>query len=284
MQIGYIGVGNMGGALARRLQLSQPIHVFDLDRKVVDRMVAAGATACGGVGEIAEQCDVVFTCLQTSTQVRSVIFGQDGLASNLKPGAMVVDQTTGDAIATKAMAQELAAKGIAMVDAPVSGGPQWAEAGTIAIMVGASEADFPRIEPLLRQISANVVHCGEVGTGMVSKVCNNLLAASQRLLTFEVVALAVKNGLTPDKAVEVMTKGSGTQLHARCHLPAPYPAGRIVPGFYPGADAQGRHFGQRTRQRLGSPAVHRQPGRQLYQMIVNDLGSEEEVNCAVRSL
>ena len=180
MRVGYIGLGNMGGALARRLQRSQPLHVYDLNPEALARLTAAGATACASPREVGEASDIVLTCLQTSSQVRSMIFGAGGLAEGLAADAIIIDQTTGDAFETRAMHKELAARGIHFLDAPVSGGPPGAEAGTIAIMTGAPADLFARVEPVLRAISGNVFHVGEVGAGHVMKVVNNLLSAAQR--------------------------------------------------------------------------------------------------------
>ncbi len=283
MHVGYIGVGNMGGGLARRLQLTHPLHVFDLSRAALDRMVGVGATACDSGRQIGEQCDVVFLCLQTSHQVRVAIFGEDGLLAGLKPGSLIVDQTTGDALATRAMAKELAGTGVSLVDAPVSGGPQWAEAGTIAIMVGASEADWLRIEPVLRSISSNVFHCGDVGTGHVAKVCNNLMAASQRLLSFEVMALAVKNGLSPEKAVQAMSKGSGRNYTLDVTFPRHILAGKLFQGFTLGLMHKDVKLATQLAAGSNVPLVLGGVVQQLYQSIVNEIGAEEEVNLAIRA-
>ncbi len=195
MRTGYIGLGNMGGALARRLALSRELTVFDLDPAAVETCVAAGANAANGVRAIAEGCETVMMCLPTSAEVRSVIFDPDGLRAGLRPGSLVVDMTTGDPKATREMAAMLADDGIEMIDAPVSGGPQGADAGTIAIMVGASADQFARIRPTLAAISPNVFHAGEVGSGHVMKVVNNVMSAANRAIAFEAVTLAVKNGI-----------------------------------------------------------------------------------------
>jgi 3-hydroxyisobutyrate dehydrogenase len=140
MTTGYVGLGDMGGALARRLHLSRPLVVYDLSADALRRLVAKGATVAANLPALAEQCDTVFLCLPKSEHVRQVIFGEGGLLRAMKPGTMLIDQTSGDPKETRDMAQLLAVNGITLVDAPVSGGPQGAEAGTIAIMVGAVDA------------------------------------------------------------------------------------------------------------------------------------------------
>ena len=111
MKIGYVGLGNMGAALARRLQLQYPLFVYDLNEAAVERMVEKGSTACSSPRDVASQSDVILLCLPTSDHVRAAIFGENGLAAALKPGSLIVDQTTGDPIATRAIAADLGKRG-----------------------------------------------------------------------------------------------------------------------------------------------------------------------------
>lgn len=126
MKIGYVGLGNMGAALARRLQLQYPLFVYDLNDAGVEGMVEKGSTACTSPSDVASQCDVILLCLPTSDHVRAAIFGENGLVAALKSGTLIVDQTTGDPIATRAMAADLGKRGVDLIDAPVSGGAQGA--------------------------------------------------------------------------------------------------------------------------------------------------------------
>ena len=143
MELGYIGLGAMGGALARRLMLSHKLRVYDLQPDVVSDFAENGAIPAQSPVAMARECDVVLLCLPRSADVREAIFGEGGLIEGLEPGKIVIDQTSGDPDETRAMAAELAEKGITMVDAPVSGGPAGAHAGTIAIIAYSSERPFP---------------------------------------------------------------------------------------------------------------------------------------------
>ena len=210
LRIGYIGLGVMGGALAKRLLREHKLTVFDLSKERCAEFAALGATVAASPAEVGAVSDIVLTCLPTSTQVRTVIFGDnDGLIRGMKPGGLIVDQTSGATAATRAMAEELAASGVELIDAPVSGGPRGADAGTIAIMVGAADAQYARIEPVLTVISPNVTHVGPVGAGHTLKSLNNMMSAANRLLAFEAVSLAVANGLDAKVAVDVINKSSG---------------------------------------------------------------------------
>jgi 3-hydroxyisobutyrate dehydrogenase len=231
MQIGYLGLGAMGGALARRLQLSRKLVVFDLNPAAVADMVARGADAALSPAELARRCDVVFLCLPTSEHVRTAIFGNEGLIEGLRPGMMIADQTTGDPNVTRAMAERLLEHGVELVDAPVSGGAIGAEAGTIAIMLGATEAQFARLAPIFADISPNLFHAGTVGNGQVIKLVNNLISHSQRLLTQEGMALAVRNGVAPARALEILLAGGARNAYMERILEPRVLKGQLKVGF-----------------------------------------------------
>ncbi len=217
MELGYIGLGAMGGALARRLMLSHKIRVLDLRPDAVEEFAKNGAIPTQSGAAMARECDVILTCLPRSADVREAIFGEGGLLEGLEPGKIVVDQTSGEPDETRRMAAELAEKGIILIDAPVSGGPAGADAGTIAIMAGGPVEVFEKVKPIFESISPNVIHCGDIGNGHVVKLVNNTIAASSRLATLEAVAMGRKYGLSLDLMTEVINKSSGqnsTSLNA----------------------------------------------------------------------
>ncbi len=282
MGTGYIGLGHMGGALATRLQLSVPLHVYDLNPASVAKLVKSGAAACSSSSEVAERCDVVLLSLQTSDQVRQVIFSDTGLAKGLKPGSMIIDQTTGDPLATRQMAEELKPLGIDLIDAPVSGGPPGAAAGTIAIMVGASAEQYARAEPVLRAITSNLFHTGELGTGQVIKIANNLLNAAQRLLTLEVVALAVKNGATLEKTHEVLVKSSGSNFMLQHTFPRNILTGKLSQGFTLGLMHKDVRLALELAMNSDVPLFFGNLTQTLFKTLANEYGYDGEVNLAVR--
>lgn len=220
MNLGYVGLGMMGGALARRLQLSQQLRVYDLRPDRVAALVERGAVAGSDLPDVARESDVVMTCLPTSQDVQAAIFEPGGLLEGLKPGAIVADMTTGDPKVTQEMSAELASRGITLVDAPVSGGPAGADAGTIAIMVGGPEKTYEELHAVFTSISPNVFHCGEqVGAGHTMKLVNNVIAAGVRAVTFEAVAMGIKSGLDLAKLSEVLDKGSAHSFTTQRTLP-----------------------------------------------------------------
>jgi 3-hydroxyisobutyrate dehydrogenase len=276
MQIGYIGLGSMGGALARRLQLQHPLRVHDANPEAVRRMVEKGATACPPQ-QIAADCDVIFLCLPTSNHVRTVLFGDAGIARHARPGTLFVDQTTGDPTVTRALASELEAIGLELMDAPVSGGARGADAGTIAIMIGATPAQYERIEPVLRTISPNLFHAGSLGCGHVAKLANNLLSGGQRLLSLEAMALAVKNGLEPKRAMEIILASGGRNLYMEKFMPNII-QGKLASGFTLGL----LHKDVRLACQLGDDSgvvMHfGNLAKEFYQMALNEMGPDVQVN------
>jgi 3-hydroxyisobutyrate dehydrogenase len=280
MNIGYIGLGSMGGALARRLQLTHPLHVYDLDKAAVNRMVENGARACASLRELATACDIIMLCLPKSTHVQAAIFGPDGLVDGLRPGTLVVDQTTGDPNATRAMATELAARGVTMIDAPVSGGIPGAEAGTIAIMVGAEAKELARIKPVLAAISSNVFHAGGVGAGQVMKIVNNHLSGAQRLLTLEAVALAAKNGIDPERACEILLAGGARNSFTEKFMAPHIIKGRLNVGFTLALMHKDMRLACDLGATSGVPLLFGNIARELYQICINEMGAEAQVHTA----
>lgn len=209
MELGYVGLGAMGGALARRLMLSHKLRVLDLRPELVGQFAKEGAVPAQDGASLARECDVLLLCLPRSSDVRAAIFGPGGLIEGLEPGKIVIDQTSGDPDETRAMAAELAEKGVTMIDAPVSGGPAGAAAGTIAIMAAGSMDVFETVKPVFDSISPNVFHCGDIGNAHVLKLVNNTIAACCRLATLEAVAMGRKYGLSLEKMTEVINKSSG---------------------------------------------------------------------------
>jgi 3-hydroxyisobutyrate dehydrogenase len=281
MQLGYVGLGNMGAALARRLLRQHKMRVHDLRPETMERLAGQGAVATQSPKALAAESDVVMTCLPTSSEVRQVIFGDDGLAAGLKRGAIIADMTTGDPNATRQMAAALAKSGITLIDAPVSGGPHGADAGTIAIMVGAPADVYARIEPVLHTISPNVFHCGEVGTGHAMKLVNNVVAAGVRMVTFEAVAMGIKAGLSLETCARVLAKGSGRSYTTEITLPK-FVKGELKTNFTLGLMLKDVRLATELGLANASPMPVCNLVREIFQIAVNELGGDADVNSLVR--
>lgn len=280
MALGYVGLGNMGALLVKRLRLEHEVAVYDLSPAAVDRAAGMGATPCASLRDLAARCDTILLCLPTSTEVRAALYGEDGLLAGAAPGTLIVDQTTGDPVATRAMAADLAPRGIDLIDAPVSGGRRGAETGTIAIMVGAGPDQFARIERVLRCISPNVFHAGGVGAGHVMKLVNNMLSGAQRMLSFEGMALAVKNGIDPKTAASIINAGSGRNYYMERFMGPQILEGKLNSGFTLGLVHKDVRLATQLGIDSGVPLLLGNITREFYQICINQMGKDEQVNSA----
>lgn len=219
--VGYVGLGALGGAPARRLLSTHQLYVCDLNAEAVSSIAKLGAKPVSSTAELAYRCDVVFLCLPRSADVEQAVFGPEGLADQLSPGAVIIDQTSGIPSITQEIGTRLAARGIAMVDAPVSGSPQVVATGACTIMVSGSEVAYQRALPLLQAITANVIHCGaRLGDAQAMKLVNNTMNAGCRLATLEVVAMGKKMGLSLEAMTNVINRGLGRSNTSKAMLPA----------------------------------------------------------------
>ena len=285
MNLGYIGLGRMGGALARRLMLSHRLRVYDLRPEAVEACTKEGAIPAQDPASLSRESDIVLTCLPTSSEVHEAIFGANGILEGIEPGKLIVDQTTGDPNQTRRMAAALAEKGIDMIDAPVSGGPQGATAGTIAIMAGGPMALYEKVRPYLESISPNVFHCGDVGAGHTMKLINNVISASCRIATFEAITMGAKNGLSLEKMVEVLAKGSAQNSAITNQLP------RMMQGREPTFSLELLHKDVRLACQLGTdsgapmyvPNLVREFLQTAIQVLGGDAGSNQVLQIMERN-
>jgi len=280
MQLGYVGLGNMGAALARRLLLKHKMRLYDLRPERMAQLADLGGIASQNPKALAADCDLVMTCLPTSKEVQDAIFAGDGLAAGLKKGSIIADMTTGDPNATRAMAKDLARAGISLIDAPVSGGPHGADAGTIAIMVGAPSDVYARLRPIFESISPNIFHCGAIGNGHTMKLVNNVVAASVRVATFEAVTMGIKAGLSLETCAMVLAKGSARSYTPEITLPK-FVTGELKTNFTLGL----MHKDVRLATELGVASAAPMPVcnlvREIFQTAVNEQGADADVNCLV---
>jgi len=229
-RLGFVGLGNMGAALAMRL-VGQPLSVFDTDPAKGNVFAGEGVNVAGSLAELATNSDIIFTCLPTSAVTETVLFGPDCLSSHLSSHHIIVDMTSGDPAQSRDQARRLADVDICFSDAPVSGGPRGARDGVIAIMVGGSDPLYNILHPVLSVISCNIFHAGDVGAGHALKAGNNLLNLICRMATFEVVSLLVNAGVAPDKAVDILQKSSGRNYATEITLPDNILSGKMHQGF-----------------------------------------------------
>jgi 3-hydroxyisobutyrate dehydrogenase len=221
VRIGYIGLGAMGSALARRLLAEHEVRVWDLNPEAVAAFGRLGACAASTAAEVARRSDLIILCLPRTADVRQVIFGANGLASALAGGQLVVDQTSGTPQETAAIADELGARGVDMVDAPVSGNPAVVAAGRGTIMFSGADAACDRALPVLQALAANVLRCGaRLGDAQAMKLVNNTINAGCRLATLEAAALGRALGLSLAAVTDALNRGAARNRITEVMLPA----------------------------------------------------------------
>ncbi len=218
--VGFIGLGRMGGGMAANLLKSiGTLYVHDPLPAAAEPLVAAGATACASPAELAAKCDLVLLCLPFSPEVRTVVFGENGVASAGRKGQTIVDTTTLDRTDALAFAEEAAAQGIAYWDCPISGMPFRAHDGTLTVMFGGTKDAFDDAKPYLESFGTDIIHCGPLGTGQAMKSLNNVIYNVNIVALCEILPLAVSVGLDPDEVARVVTSASSRSFASEYFVP-----------------------------------------------------------------
>jgi len=215
-RIGYIGLGAMGLPLARHLQnAGHAVTAYDIDPNRAEAIVALGGSKAATVADAVRGADVIVTCLPATPHVEAVVLGPEGVLAHAAPGALLLEMSTIDANGTDRVASACAQKGVAFVDSPIGRLVLHAERGESLFMVGADDADFARVEPLLRAMGKDIYRCGGQGTGSRMKLVNNFLLLTIAEVCAEAVALGTKLGLDIDTILEVTggTTAQNGQLH-----------------------------------------------------------------------
>ncbi|MGN6501797.1 MAG: NAD(P)-dependent oxidoreductase [Pseudolysinimonas sp.] len=222
--IGFIGLGNMGGRMTRRI-VDAGIEVLGFDAKT-DNIAPSGAAAASSAAEVAGASDIVFLSLPESRIVEAVVRGSDGIAGHLRQGSVVVDLSTSAPASTRSIHAELAERGVAYLDAGISGGAAAAEKGQLTLMVGGDAEALERVQPYLAPFASNVFHVGASGAGHVTKLLNNFLNAIALSATAEVMVAGKKAGLDLAVLLDVLNKSSGVNFATLNRFP------KIITGDY----------------------------------------------------
>jgi len=229
--LGYIGLGIMGGSMARNLlEAGHELAVFNRTRSRTEELAGQGATVHDSPAALAEAVDVVFTNVTDDTAVEAVVLGPGGVIEGARPGSIVVDNSTISPGATQRIAARLAERDIGFLDAPVSGGDVGAREGTLTIMCGGEEEAFDSVKPFLEVMGTTIRLMGPVGMGQATKACNQVLCAVNMIGCCEAIALANRLGLDVDAMLEVVSAGAGGSW-ALANLGPKIAAGDLAPGF-----------------------------------------------------
>ncbi len=230
--IGFIGVGNMGKPMSLNLiKAGYPLIAYDLNPEPLQELKAKGAAVGQSTKEVADRSHILITMLPNSRDVEEVMLGKGGVIEDARGDAIVIDMSTIDASVSREIARVFLAKGIPMLDAPVSGGQLGARAGTLSIMVGGKEDVFHQCLDLFKAMGKNIFYCGPNGNGEVVKIVNNLLGAIQAAATAEVLSMGVKAGVDFKVLTEVIGASTGTNDFIKFAGPAKAFKGDYEPGF-----------------------------------------------------
>ncbi len=206
--LGFIGLGIMGLPMAGHLiAAGHTLHVYDLNPEPVRELASRGAVACSSSKEVSQKSDIIITIVPDTPDEEAVLFGKDGVAEGLRPGAIVVDMSSISPIATKEFAQRLEALGAGMLDAPVSGGQVGAQNAALSIMVGGPDDLFEQVNPYFQLMGQNIVHVGGHGDGQTCKVANQIVVALTIEAVAEALLFASKAGADPAKVRQALLGG-----------------------------------------------------------------------------
>ncbi|HSE77720.1 MAG TPA: 3-hydroxyisobutyrate dehydrogenase [Alphaproteobacteria bacterium] len=238
--IGFIGVGNMGGPMARNLiKAGHKLKAFDVAKASLDAVTGAGAAAAASPAEAAKGVEAVITMLPAGAHVRDVYMGAGAVIAAAAKGALLIDCSTIDVETARAVSDAATKAGHDMVDAPVSGGVAGAEGATLTFMVGGGEKSFSRALPLLQAMGKTIVHAGGPGNGQAAKICNNMILGISMIAVCEGFLLAEKLGLEAQKLFDISSKSSGQcwSMTNYCPVPGPVPTSPANRDYRPGFTA-----------------------------------------------
>jgi 3-hydroxyisobutyrate dehydrogenase len=222
MKIAFIGLGAMGGPMARNLlKAGHSLAVFDVVQRNVEALTAVGAVAAASAKLAAAGAELVITMLPSSPHVKSVYLGDEGVLAGAAGGVLLIDSSTIDPHTAREVAGIASSRGNPMADAPVSGGTGGAESGSLTFMVGAEPALFERIRPVLAHMGKNIVRCGGSGTGQVAKICNNLLLGISMVGAAEAMNLGASLGIDPKVLAGIINTSSGRCWSSDTYNPYP---------------------------------------------------------------
>jgi 2-hydroxy-3-oxopropionate reductase len=231
MKIGFIGLGIMGKPMVRNLlKANHEVIAYDIIQENVDNVVASGAVAAKSAKEVAEQCSLIITMLPNSPHVKTVVMGENGVLEGAKPGSILIDMSSIAPLASQEIGKACEAKGVKMIDAPVSGGEPKAIDGTLSIMVGGDKEVFESVKDILLAMGSSAVYCGSLGAGNTTKLANQIIVAVNIAALSEGLMLAKKAGVDPNLVFDAIKGGlaGSTVMNAKAPMIL---SGNYKPGF-----------------------------------------------------
>ncbi|MGI4946002.1 MAG: 3-hydroxyisobutyrate dehydrogenase [Janthinobacterium lividum] len=221
-RIGFIGLGRMGLPMARNLaKAGHAVKAYDISTAFHDAATEAGIVPCNRVDDAIADCEFAITMVPTGRHVHEVHLGEGGVLAKLPTGTLVIDSSTINISEARALHEAGRSRGLAVLDAPVSGGVMGAEAGTLTFMVGGDAADLERARPILEAMGRRIFHAGAAGSGQIAKICNNMMAACGMIVTAEAFALAKRFGMPAETLREIVSVSTGSCFSLTNYPPVP---------------------------------------------------------------
>ncbi len=268
--VGFIGIGVMGRSMAGHLlDAGYSVHVYNRTQAKAQDLVDRGAQWQSSPGKVAAAADVIITIVGFPVDVESVYLGEDGVLAQARSGSLAIDMTTSCPNMASRIAQEAAAKGIEVLDAPVSGGDIGAREARLSIMVGGSVSGFERALPLFEIMGKNIVHQGPAGSGQHTKMCNQIAIASGMMAISEAIAYAKKSGLQPETVLKSIESGAAGSW-SLTNLAPRVLKGDYAPGFFVKHFIKDMKIAIESAQAMGLDL----PGLQLAKKLYDQLASK----------
>ena len=288
--IGFIGVGNMGGPMTRNLvRAGHVVKAFDLSDEAMNFAVQSGASRASSAADAATDVNVLISMLPVGANVRQVYL-EGGVLESAAPGTLMIDSSTIDVESSRAVHAAAKAAGFDMLDAPVSGGVTGADAGTLTFMCGGDAAVFAKARPILEGMGKNIVHCGEPGLGQATKICNNMLAGINALAVAEAFVMGERLGVDRQTLYDVITTSSGNSNVATnsCPMPGVVPTAACNNDFKPGFAAKlmlkDLRLSQAASQETGTSTPLGAAATAAFAMYVDQGGGDLDVSSIIKLL
>ena len=282
--VGFVGVGRMGGPMASRLiDAGHTLCVFDTNADAMKPLVDRGAKAAASAEEVASSAEVVMMSLPTPPIVQAVSLGERGILSGARVRTLIDLSTTGPSVA-KVVGLAAAARTVAWVDSPVSGGVAGAVKGTLAVMVSCAEATFPTVDPLLKTFGKTFYVGEKPGLAQIAKLANNLLAAAALVVSSEAMAMGVKAGLDAKVLIDIINAGSGRNSATQDKFPRSILTGTFDFGFATGLSYKDVRLCVDEAEALGVPMVVGAAVRQMLAVTNARFGADSDFTCIAKVL
>lgn len=283
-KVGFIGLGHMGFPMANNLlhsSLVEQLFISDLVEEPIVKLTAKGATQADSIKQMAANCDIIFTMLQTGEQVEKVCLGSDGIYSNAKDGLIHIDCSSIDVLKCRELHEAAKGFGVKKLDAPVSGGVKGAQAATLTIMVGGNKDLLEQVRPVLDNLGKNIFHAGIAGSGQVAKICNNMVLGVSMIAVSEAFNLGQSLGVEPQNLFEILANSSGQCWSLTSYCPYPdilenVPSSNdYKPGFTAQMMLKDLKLSQKAANAVGAATPMGATASSLYALFANFHGGDD---------